>query len=190
MSRGQKPKKKVSQREETPSKGVKKRSTVIKVGNYISDKPPVKMSLKKSPYKYTYGQPTKYQPKFCQEIIEFMSQGFSAEAFAGYVCVSSDTIYEWAKVHPEFSEAKRIGIEQCRIYWENIGRKHIINKTDKTKRGFDEDMKARSLNTGVWCFNMSNRFNWRNVDAKEKAETPVEDKTFKLAYDPKEEPKK
>lgn len=37
-----------------------------------------------------------------------MGKGFSLTAFAGSIRVSRDTIYEWAKVYPAFSDAVRI----------------------------------------------------------------------------------
>jgi hypothetical protein len=38
-------------------------------------------------------------------VINFMAQGFSLTAFAGSIRVAKDTIYEWIKVHPQFSDA-------------------------------------------------------------------------------------
>jgi uncharacterized protein YdbL (DUF1318 family) len=34
-----------------------------------------------------------------------MEQGFSLTAFAGSIRVAKDTVYEWIKVHPQFSDA-------------------------------------------------------------------------------------
>ncbi len=39
-----------------------------------------------------------------------MSQGYSKTAFAGHIGVNPDTLYEWAKVHPEFSEAIKTAV--------------------------------------------------------------------------------
>ncbi len=55
------------------------------------------------------GRPTNYQPEFCDGIVEYMGQGFSKTAFAGHIGVCHDTIIEWAKVHPEFSDAVKRG---------------------------------------------------------------------------------
>lgn len=55
------------------------------------------------------GRPTKYDPKYCDEAIEFMAEGFSVGAFAGKIRVSRDTLYEWASKHREFSDALKIG---------------------------------------------------------------------------------
>lgn len=55
------------------------------------------------------GRPTKYDPKFCQQVIDTMNEGLSLSAFAGDISVSRSTINEWMGVHPEFSEAVRVG---------------------------------------------------------------------------------
>jgi hypothetical protein len=55
------------------------------------------------------GQPTAYREAYCQLLIDHMSQGLSFETFGAIVDVCKDTTYEWVKVHPEFSEAKKLG---------------------------------------------------------------------------------
>lgn len=59
------------------------------------------------------GRPTKYDPKYCREVIEYMSQGLSLTAFAGSIRVHRGTINEWMAAYPEFSEAVKIG-QGCR----------------------------------------------------------------------------
>lgn len=54
------------------------------------------------------GRPTDYLPEYCDGVIAYMAQGFSLTAFAGSIRVSRETIYEWARVHPEFSDAVRV----------------------------------------------------------------------------------
>lgn len=54
------------------------------------------------------GRPTLYDPKYCDEVVDFMGQGYSYTAFAGHLRINLDTLYEWQKVHPEFSEATKI----------------------------------------------------------------------------------
>ena len=98
------------------------------------------------------GRPTKYKKEFCQKLIKHMAEGLSFEAFAGEVGVSLDTIYNWAKEHPEFSEAKKTGTSKCRAFWEKMGRNGAGGKL----KGFQG---------GTWIFNMKNRFSW--VDKQE-----------------------
>jgi hypothetical protein len=52
------------------------------------------------------GRPTKYQEKLCCQIARLgVRAGLTELQIAGEIGVSEDTINEWKKVHPEFSEA-------------------------------------------------------------------------------------
>lgn len=71
------------------------------------------------------GRPTKYRPEYCEKILEFFSQAPFQEikcpdtgnikrfgnpmpflsTFAKEIGVNQDTLHEWSRVHPEFSEA-------------------------------------------------------------------------------------
>lgn len=55
------------------------------------------------------GRPSKYDPAFCDQLIEFMAKGYSLTAFAGEISVARSTINEWMGAHEEFSEAVKIG---------------------------------------------------------------------------------
>jgi len=60
--------------------------------------------------RFRAGRPTKYEARYCEEIVEFMGRGFRKTAFAGSIGVSHDTVVEWAKQHPEFSVAVKRGM--------------------------------------------------------------------------------
>jgi hypothetical protein len=64
------------------------------------------MTKRKNPEdKLKVGRKTLYRPELCQELIEKRKKG---EIIAGIVSdwkISTQTIYEWGRVHPEFSEA-------------------------------------------------------------------------------------
>ena len=114
------------------------------------------------------GRPTKYKPEYCQMLIEHMAQGLSFETFAAVIKVNQDTLHEWVKVHPSFSEAKKVAFNNCLLFWEKLGIDHIINTSDSESQG--EGMgysKSRSLNSAVWVFNMKNRFKWRDKQPEE-----------------------
>lgn len=98
------------------------------------------------------GRPSKYDPKYCEMVIDHMSKGLSFESFAGFLGVNRDTVYEWAVKHKEFSDAKTVGLEKCRLFWEKLGIGYIISKS------------SRSLNSSVYIFTMKNRFpkEWRD----------------------------
>ena len=55
------------------------------------------------------GRPTKYDPAFCDDIVALMATGLSKTAWAGHIGVCHDTVIEWAKQHPEFSDAVKRG---------------------------------------------------------------------------------
>ena len=96
------------------------------------------------------GQPSLYKPEYCSQLIAHMASGLSFESFAAVIKVNQDTIHEWAKVHPDFSEAKKEAWGQNMLFWERIGLTGMIGKVP----GF---------NSTLWIFNMKNRFKWRDV---------------------------
>lgn len=61
------------------------------------------------PERRPVGRPSKYEPEFCDQLLEFMAQGYSLTAFAGSIRVSRATINNWMAEHPEFLEATRVG---------------------------------------------------------------------------------
>lgn len=68
------------------------------------------------------GRPTKYKAEYCQQLIEHMKAGGSFESFASKCDVHWDSLYEWVKVHQDFSEAKKIGMSKLLAYDEQIAR--------------------------------------------------------------------
>jgi hypothetical protein len=78
--------------------------------------------------KHPGGRPSKYDPKYCRMVIDHMEHGLSFESFAGTIEVSRDTLYEWTKVHEEFSDAFKIGQMKCRLFWERLGINGVAGK--------------------------------------------------------------
>jgi hypothetical protein len=73
---------------------------------------------------YTTGRPSLYRPEYCEMIVErAATQGISVPAFAGVVGVSIDTVFEWKRVHREFSEACNRAKAARLLWWElKLGR--------------------------------------------------------------------
>lgn len=109
----------------------------------------------------SFGRPTLYDAKYCQMLIDHMATGLSYEAFAGLIGVSKQTLYDWEKVNPDFLDAKGIGLERGRIFWETLGVKHIVN-ISSSEGGKGGSSTTVALNSTVWVFNMKNRFGWRD----------------------------
>jgi hypothetical protein len=106
------------------------------------------------------GRPTDYDPKYCQELIDHMKGGLSFESFAALADVNRDTLYEWVKVHPEFSDAKKRGTDLNLIWWERIGRAAMLGHAGKDADG--KPIPLKNFNATLWIFNMKNRHGWRD----------------------------
>lgn len=96
------------------------------------------------------GRKSKYEEKFCDQLIEDMAEGLSFEACCGNIGVSKDTGYEWVKRYPEFAEAKQIGEARGQYFWERSARDNLLI-----------DSKELKFNSTVFIFTMKNRFGWR-----------------------------
>lgn len=111
------------------------------------------------------GRPSSYRPEYCQKLIDHMRDGYSFESFAAIADVNQDTLYEWAKVHPNFSEAKKKAFAKSLLFWEQAG----INGLWPG---------GETFNTALWIFNMKNRHKWTDrvdVTAREDKPTGLEE---------------
>lgn len=70
----------------------------------------------------TVGRPSGYDPRFCDEVIEFLKDGYSLTAFAGHIGVARSSIFKWADEHPEFSDAIKRGQAAATLWWEKANR--------------------------------------------------------------------
>lgn len=109
----------------------------------------------KEAQKNPVGRPTKWDPKYCQEVIDFMAQGYSLEAFCGHISVGKEAVYSWREKYPEFSYAVNEAFNKCRVFWEAAAINGLFTE------------KGKSINSTVWIFNMKNRFGWRDQQSLE-----------------------
>lgn len=75
----------------------------------------------------TAGRPSKYDPAYCDQVVEIMADGYSLTAFAGTIRVHRGTLNEWMAVHPEFSEAVKKGKAACAVWWESANRANALS---------------------------------------------------------------
>lgn len=68
------------------------------------------------------GRPSKYDPAYCDQIVEHMAEGASMTSFAAEIDVARSTLNEWAEHHPEFSEAIKRAKAKCAAWWEKKAR--------------------------------------------------------------------
>lgn len=100
----------------------------------------------------------KYKKEYCKQVVEFMKEGYSFEAFAGKIGVGRQTLYDWSKRHPEFEKAHKAGMAACQLKWEQMGMEGMF------MGGKDNPFQASMYN-----FSMSARFGW-----SQKKESKIE----------------
>jgi DNA-binding XRE family transcriptional regulator len=99
------------------------------------------------------GRPTKYDPDtMIPKILEVGENGGSKAEMAVAIDVSRETLYQWAKEKPEFSDAIKKAELLSQVWWEKLGKMGA--------RGGVNNFNATSF-----IFNMKNRFreDWRDV---------------------------
>jgi hypothetical protein len=67
------------------------------------------------------GRPTTYDPAYCEQLIEHMSQGYSFMASCGLLGFCKPTGYGWSLKHPEFATAIKIGHAKRSAFLESRG---------------------------------------------------------------------
>ena len=109
------------------------------------------------------GRPTKYRKKHCNEVIATMTKGQSLTAFCAEINVDKDTVYQWAKKHPEFTDALKTAQRNCQAFWEKMLQATAMGK-----------MPGASL--GAQIFWLKNRFpnDWRDKIEQEVTMSNIE----------------
>jgi len=99
------------------------------------------------------GRPSKYKSEYCEMLILHMSQGLSFDSFGGVVNVSRETLYEWTRVHKEFSDTKKIAWTGYLLWWEKKGNEGMSGK-------------IKNFSAPTWIYNMKCRFrgDWLAAD--------------------------
>jgi hypothetical protein len=63
------------------------------------------------------GRPTKYPKDACERILQYGREGMCMAEMASEFEVTRETLYEWARVHPEFSDSLTRAQELSEGYW-------------------------------------------------------------------------
>lgn len=67
-----------------------------------------------------YNNNSKYDPRFCKQLVEHMATGCSFATFGAIAGVGYQTLKSWQKNYPEFNEAVELGQLVCMYTWEKI----------------------------------------------------------------------
>ena len=98
------------------------------------------------------GQPTKYRPEYCEEVINLGKLGKSPAQIASNLGVARPTLYAWADAHPEFMTALTRAKTEEQRWWE-----------DQAQLGLTADR----FNAQVWTKSMQARFREDYTERKE-----------------------
>lgn len=77
-------------------------------------------------HKAAVGRPSKYDPSYCSEIIQFCQDGSSISSFASSIGVSRSTITEWSGAHEEFSAAVKAAKTAVAAWYDRTARKIAV----------------------------------------------------------------
>lgn len=75
------------------------------------------------------GRPTLYRKEFGDIIIEKGKEGKSINQMALAMGVHKDTLYEWVKVYPEFSDCFKLAVAYSQGWWEDFGQANMATNT-------------------------------------------------------------
>ena len=90
----------------------------------------------------TAGRPSTYDPSHCERVIELGKRGKSVAVMAAQLDVHKDTIYEWMRVHPEFSDAIKRALTYSQEWWEDAGQ-NALQQTNFQGSMWSRSMAAR-----------------------------------------------
>lgn len=128
------------------------------------------MAKKKSKDPAKMGRPTKYEPAYCERLVEHMSEGGGKASFAAKIGVDRDTVKEWANVHADFSAAVKRGEAALELWFEELFKRmaagQLTRVAKKNKDGSLEYVPANG-NAAAAIFMAQNMTSWRNRKAIE-----------------------
>ena len=101
--------------------------------------------------KQKVGRPSKYDPAFCDLVLEIMKQGKSIAAVACAIGVARAKLWEWGEANPEFRSALELGKDLSQQYWENLSQEMSNGEASQC------EVKSKG-NPGMVQFMMSRRF--------------------------------
>ena len=90
------------------------------------------------------GRPTKYRKEMCDQVIELGKEGASLHEIAYELDICFDTLNEWKKEKPEFSEAISRAQKLSQGWWEKSGRKAVFGEQKFfSAQGYSLQMRNR-----------------------------------------------
>lgn len=93
------------------------------------------------------GRPTKYDPAYCQKVVDLGRKGKSIEQMAGLLNVSKKTLYNWRDAHDDFLHALEEAHDLALMWWEDTAQNNVV-----------EFKEGERVNASLWSRSMAARF--------------------------------
>lgn len=93
------------------------------------------------------GRPSKYDPSYCNKVIELGKLGKSFEQMASMLNIGITTLKRWREEHEEFRASLEDAHGFAQTWWEDMAQSYLVESKDTEK-----------LNTGLWSRSMAARF--------------------------------
>lgn len=90
----------------------------------------------------------KWGDDHADEMLSYWKDGASLAEVCVNLGTVKDTYYEVCKISTKFFDADKKGRQKSEVWWEHLGRLGAAGKV--------------GIQPAVWCFNMKNRFGWRD----------------------------
>lgn len=74
------------------------------------------------------GRPSEYDPKYCDIVIELGRKGYTKAMIAREIDKNYETIEDWRKEYPEFSEAFTRAMMLQTAWYDELGTKNMDNR--------------------------------------------------------------
>ena len=93
------------------------------------------------------GRPTKYDPKYCLEVVKLGKLGKSFEQMSAQLDISYRTLCRWRDEHEDFCHALEDAQTFAQSWWEEQASSHMV-----------EIKEGPRLNASLWSRSMAARF--------------------------------
>jgi hypothetical protein len=111
------------------------------------------------------GRPSKYDPAFCQDVIDMAREGKGWAHYASKFEIDRATLYDWAASHEEFSTALKRAKVLEQEWWEEQARSNL---------------RSKEFNANLWIKSAQARFRDDYTERKETALTGADGGAVKI----------
>lgn len=125
------------------------------------------------PEKPRMGRPSKYPKDACKRIIEYGKLGMCMAEMASEFEVTRETIYEWARVHPDFSDSLSCAQELSEGYWA----KQVRDGLKMPPSEFQGAANLKYMAQRFKGWSEKAHVDTKELPAEEPAETPDTDRS-------------